>query len=272
MSPPCPPPGAHRRAPRPAAARPGMLVTSLPDAVRKLDPRVMWRNPVMFIVEVGAVLTTVLADRGPVGVRLGDHRLAVADRGVRQPGRGGRRGPRQGPGRDAAQDPHADGRAPAGRLDARRRPGVGPGRGGRRRPRSASATACWSRPARSSPVTATSSRAWPASTSRRSPASRRRSSASPAATARRSPAARRCCPTGSSCRSPAEPGETFIDRMIALVEGAVAAEDPERDRAEHPARQPDDHLPAGRGDAAAAGDLLRRRADASPCWSRCWSA
>jgi K+-transporting ATPase ATPase B chain len=40
---------------------PKMLLTSLPDALRKLDPRVMARNPVMFVVEVGAVLSTVLA-------------------------------------------------------------------------------------------------------------------------------------------------------------------------------------------------------------------
>jgi K+-transporting ATPase ATPase B chain len=40
---------------------PKMLVTSLPDALRKLDPRVMARNPVMFVVEVGAVLSTALA-------------------------------------------------------------------------------------------------------------------------------------------------------------------------------------------------------------------
>ena len=37
------------------------LLTSLPDAVRKLDPRQMWRSPVMFVVLVGAVLTTVSA-------------------------------------------------------------------------------------------------------------------------------------------------------------------------------------------------------------------
>jgi K+-transporting ATPase ATPase B chain len=37
------------------------LWTSLPEAFRKLDPRDMWHNPVMFIVEVGAALTTVLA-------------------------------------------------------------------------------------------------------------------------------------------------------------------------------------------------------------------
>jgi K+-transporting ATPase ATPase B chain len=38
-----------------------MLLTALPDAVRKLNPRVMAHNPVMFVVEVGAVLSTVLA-------------------------------------------------------------------------------------------------------------------------------------------------------------------------------------------------------------------
>ncbi|KQP01141.1 potassium-transporting ATPase subunit KdpB [Leifsonia sp. Leaf264] len=37
------------------------LVIAFPGALRKLDPRSMWRNPVMFIVEVGAALTTVLA-------------------------------------------------------------------------------------------------------------------------------------------------------------------------------------------------------------------
>ncbi|MFC9436063.1 potassium-transporting ATPase subunit KdpB [Nocardia sp. NPDC057030] len=42
-----------------------MLLTSLPDAVRKLDPRTMWRNPVMFIVEIGAVWSTVLAISDP---------------------------------------------------------------------------------------------------------------------------------------------------------------------------------------------------------------
>jgi len=44
---------------------PKMLWRSLPDALRKLDPRTPWRNPVMFIVEVGAVWTTVLAIRDP---------------------------------------------------------------------------------------------------------------------------------------------------------------------------------------------------------------
>ncbi|RDV43142.1 K(+)-transporting ATPase subunit B [Leifsonia sp. ku-ls] len=41
------------------------LLAGLPGAFRKLDPRDMWRNPVMFIVEVGAALTTVLAIAEP---------------------------------------------------------------------------------------------------------------------------------------------------------------------------------------------------------------
>ncbi|MFD7841918.1 potassium-transporting ATPase subunit KdpB [Nocardia sp. NPDC059764] len=44
---------------------PKMLIKSLPDALRKLDPRIMWRNPVMLIVEIGAVWTTVLAIANP---------------------------------------------------------------------------------------------------------------------------------------------------------------------------------------------------------------
>src|SRR3954466_4481414 len=44
---------------------PKMLLKSIPDALRKLDPRTLWRNPVMFIVEIGAVWSTVLAVRNP---------------------------------------------------------------------------------------------------------------------------------------------------------------------------------------------------------------
>src|SRR5215471_5511726 len=40
---------------------PGQLWKSTPDALRKLNPLTLWRNPVMFIVEVGSVFTTVLA-------------------------------------------------------------------------------------------------------------------------------------------------------------------------------------------------------------------
>ena len=40
---------------------PTMMWRSAPDALRKLDPRTLWHNPVMFIVEVGAVWASVLA-------------------------------------------------------------------------------------------------------------------------------------------------------------------------------------------------------------------
>jgi K+-transporting ATPase ATPase B chain len=38
-----------------------MLWKSLPDALKKLDPRVQLKNPVMFVVEIGAALTTYTA-------------------------------------------------------------------------------------------------------------------------------------------------------------------------------------------------------------------
>ncbi|MBT0772144.1 potassium-transporting ATPase subunit KdpB [Kineosporia sp. J2-2] len=44
---------------------PRQLWASLPGALIKLDPRTLWRNPVMFIVEIGSAFTTVLAVADP---------------------------------------------------------------------------------------------------------------------------------------------------------------------------------------------------------------
>ncbi|MCW2562397.1 MAG: K+-transporting ATPase, subunit [Mycobacterium sp.] len=44
---------------------PKMIWKSTPGALAKLDPRTLWRNPVMFIVEVGAVWSTILAVISP---------------------------------------------------------------------------------------------------------------------------------------------------------------------------------------------------------------
>ncbi|MDI2128719.1 potassium-transporting ATPase subunit KdpB [Yinghuangia seranimata] len=44
---------------------PRQLLKSLPDALRKLDPRVMAKSPVMFVVEIGSVLTTIMAVKDP---------------------------------------------------------------------------------------------------------------------------------------------------------------------------------------------------------------
>jgi len=46
----------------PALVRPALL-----DALKKLDPRVQWRNPVMFVVYVGSAFTTALAIAQPAG-------------------------------------------------------------------------------------------------------------------------------------------------------------------------------------------------------------
>ena len=57
----------------PALLRPAML-----DALRKLDPRVQWRNPVMFVVYVGSWLTTGLAVEALFGAGDGQPGFVVA--------------------------------------------------------------------------------------------------------------------------------------------------------------------------------------------------
>ncbi len=68
---------------------------ALTDSLAKLDPRVQVRNPVMFVVEIGAVITSWAFISGrrqrarrprPRLVHLHDLRLAVADGGLCQPG------------------------------------------------------------------------------------------------------------------------------------------------------------------------------------------
>src|ERR1700676_1122982 len=45
---------------RNATCNSDILIPAIWQSVIKLDPRWMWRNPVMFVVEVGAVLTLIL--------------------------------------------------------------------------------------------------------------------------------------------------------------------------------------------------------------------
>ncbi len=45
---------------KPALFDPSLLAAAALDALRKLDPRVQWRNPVMFVVYIGSILTTAL--------------------------------------------------------------------------------------------------------------------------------------------------------------------------------------------------------------------
>ncbi|STS81173.1 potassium-transporting ATPase subunit B [Klebsiella pneumoniae] len=46
-----------------ALLEPTLVRQALLDAVKKLSPMVQWRNPVMFIVWVGSLLTTPAGDR-----------------------------------------------------------------------------------------------------------------------------------------------------------------------------------------------------------------
>ena len=169
-----------------------ILLRAARDSFVKLDPRRMARNPVMFVVEIGSVLVTVLAVVRPERVRLAGRGVALVHGAVRELRRGGRGRPGESPGGRAAEDACGHDRPSA------RQRRVARGRAeldveGRRRGRRLGRRGDPRRRRRSSKESR-------ASTSRRSPASPHPSSASRAATARRSPAAPACCPTGSSCR------------------------------------------------------------------------
>lgn len=48
-------------------AEPALLRPALVDSIRRLTPRYQWRNPVMFVVYVGSILTTLLWLQALVG-------------------------------------------------------------------------------------------------------------------------------------------------------------------------------------------------------------
>ncbi len=73
-------------------------------------------------------------------------------------------------------------------------------------------------------------------------------------------------------RITAKPGETFLDRMIALVEGANRQKTPNEIALNILLAGTDTHLPARRGHAAAVRDLLRWRTVTDRAASRCWCA
>ena len=79
------------------------------DSFRKLTPRRQVRNPVMFVVYVGSILTTLLWVQALVGkgeapacVHLLGLGVALVHRALRQLRRGHGGGPRQGAGRGVA--------------------------------------------------------------------------------------------------------------------------------------------------------------------------
>ena len=202
-----------------------VLRSAAADSLRKLDPRRMARNPVMFVVEIGSVLTTLLWGRdlaapaagsspawfsGSVTLWLWFTVLFANFAEALAEGRGkAQAAALRGLRRETDRPPEVDGREE--RAPPRR---------------SARATWSWSRRARRSPATARSSRASPPWTSRPSPGSRRPSSGRAAATARRSPGGTKVLSDRIVIRIGTNPGESFLDRMIGLVEGAKRQKTP----------------------------------------------
>ena len=175
----------RKRMPASALLDPKIVVPAIGSAFVKLDPRTLIKNPVMFVVEVVAALTTVIFLRDLVtgGENLGftfqiifwlwftvlfaNFAEAIAE----------------GRGKAQAESLRRQRTRDAGKAAGR--PGLQGATSSFRAPASRSATSCWSKPATPFPPMAKSSRASPRSTRPRSPANRRRSSANPAATARR---------------------------------------------------------------------------------------
>ena len=223
--------------------------------------RAAWsRNPVMFVVELGSVLVTILffVDLGDSSTQENLFAGLVAawlwfTVALRQLRRGDRRGPRQGAGRRAAQRPAEETVAHRRRADgsledvpsSALRVGddvVGLGRRGdpgRRR---------GDRGHRERRRVGDHRRV-----RTRDPRVRRRSLGRHRRHARALRPDRRPhhCRTG---RELPRPDDRARRRRRA-------AEDAERDRAQHPARRADDHLPARGRHAAAVRRLLRRRAE-----------
>ena len=196
-------------------------------------------------------------------VRRSDRGVAVADRAVRQLRRGDGRGTRQGPGGQSAprQDRHP---RQSHRLRQRRRTGAGDAAAARRR-RAGVGRRSHSRRRRDHRGRRL----------RRRVGDHRRIRAGDSRGRRRSVGRDRRHARALGLDQGADHGQSRRDVPRShdrARRGRRAAEDAERDRAQHPAGRPDDHLPGGGRDAAAAGGLFRRAADACSCWCRCSSA
>ena len=107
---------------------PEIVRRAIGDSFVKLNPRTLMRNPVMFVVEVGSVLTTILffkdlelVDDERERVHRPRRAVPLVHGAVRELRRGDRRGPGQGAGRHAAQDALRDRRPPPACPTARSR-------------------------------------------------------------------------------------------------------------------------------------------------------
>ncbi len=247
---------------------PELLRSALPHAFRKLDPRLLIRNPVMFVVEITAALVTLIwlggGHRPPARARdvrqrvpAPDRHLAVVHGPVRDLRRGGGRGPRSRPGGDAPPDPVRDDRPPPSRgRDARGRRLVGAAQGRRDRRRGGRGHPRRRRRHRGRRL-------------RQRGGHHRRVRAGAQGTGHGHPQLRdgRDHARQRPPRHPRHhrPGRDLPRPHDRPRRGRQAAADAQRDRARDPARGAHDRVPDGHGDAAAVRGVRRdHRRDRRP--------
>jgi K+-transporting ATPase ATPase B chain len=205
---------------------PTIVKQAIGASVRKLDPRHQIRNPVMFVVEVGSALTTALfihalAAKGEESAGfIGAISASLVHGAVRELRRGDGGGARQGAGRHAPQGPQGDQGRPAPGGPARRDPG------GRRRLRAPQGRFRPRRGRRLIPgdgevVEGVASVDESAVTGESAPVIRESGGDRSAVTG-----GTRVLSDWLVVRITANPGEAFLDRMIALVEGAKRQKTP----------------------------------------------
>ena len=224
---------------------PAIVRGALVDSFRKLDPRIQVRNPVMFVVagrqrpHHGALRPgPPRQGRGARLVHLRRLAVALVHGAVRELRRGDGRGPRQGAGREpqrrrgATSPPRSSPTRPVASSIPDR-----PGTRTRRARSCARATSCSSRRATSSRATARSSRAIAsvdesAITGESAPVIREAGGDRSAVTG-----GTRVLSDWIVVRITREPGRDLPRPHDRDGRGRQAAEDAERDRAQHPARR-----------------------------------
>ena len=245
-----------------------------------MTPRYQWRNPVMFVVYIGSILTTILWLQALVGTGRGagrihprGHAVAVGHAAVRQLRRGDRRRPQQGAGGLAQERAQGHGREEARAGRARR--------GNRRRVPSSqlrNGDIVYVEqgdliPGDGEVIEGVASINESAITGEIGAGDPRRGQRLQLGDRRHARALRldHRAHQRQSGRSVPRPDDRHGRRR-------EAAEDAERDRAHDPARRDDARVPARDRDAAAVSrsTASRSRRPArrcrSPCWSRCSSA
>ena len=258
----------RKRMPVSALLDPKIVVPAIGSAFVKLDPRTLIKNPVMFVLEIVTALTTVILVRDLVTggeqhrLRVPDHPVAVVHGAVRQLRRSDRRGPRQGAGRLAAAAAHRD----AGQAADRRRPQELQARA-RHQPEGRRRRA--GRGRRHDPVRRRGHRrhrlGQRGGDHRRIRAGHPRVRRRPLGGHRRHAGAVRLDPRahhrGAGLDLPRSHDQAGRRRR--------AAEDAERDRAQHPADRPDHHLRVRDRDDPELRDLCRRHHLGRRSWWRC---